>query len=360
MRVAIQRFGLASAAVALFLLDAKGQSFTEYSLPQPNSFPLAICAGPDGNLWFTERFGHRIGRITTGGIIAEFSLPSSVNGPRDIAAGPDGNLWYTRSDRIGRITPAGVVTEFPLPAPSDSSQSIVSGPGEALWITGSQQRIWRVTVDGTFSQFSVPFSIGSPTGIAVGSDGNLWFTGFPNGLGYITPAGALTEVPLPLPPILSLDIAAGSDGNLWLTGGSIRRVTPAGAITDFALPGGTFPEWITAGSDGNIWFTSDARTICGICPPNPPPEPDSIGRITRSGVVSLYLIPSRNPGPAGIVTGPDGALWFTEAGGNKIGRFVPPPGFLAPQDVPVLDIRGTVLFVILLGLAGLFLLRRVS
>jgi len=33
-----------------------------------------------------------------------------------------------------------------------------------------------------------------------------------------------------------------------------------------------------------------------------------------------FLVPTANSGPCGITAGPDGALWFTEELGNKIGR----------------------------------------
>jgi len=42
---------------------------------------------------------------------------------------------------------------------------------------------------------------------------------------------------------------------LWVaeTGANaIARVTPAGAITEFALPGGVLPSAVTAGPGGNI------------------------------------------------------------------------------------------------------------
>jgi streptogramin lyase len=71
-----------------------------------------ITAGSDGNLWFTEIFGSRIGRITPDGAITEFPLPFG-GPPSSIAAGPDGNLWFTlRESTIGRITPDGALTEF--------------------------------------------------------------------------------------------------------------------------------------------------------------------------------------------------------------------------------------------------------
>ena len=39
-------------------------SITEYELPA-NSKPAGITAGPDGNLWFTDRGTSKVGRITT-------------------------------------------------------------------------------------------------------------------------------------------------------------------------------------------------------------------------------------------------------------------------------------------------------
>src|SRR5690349_6951631 len=62
------------------------------------AFPFRITAGPDGNLWFTEYLGDRIGKITTAGVVSEYSSGITAGaGPYDITAGPDGNLWFTES-----------------------------------------------------------------------------------------------------------------------------------------------------------------------------------------------------------------------------------------------------------------------
>src|SRR4029077_12914473 len=63
---------------------------------------------------------------------------------------------------------------------------------------------------------------------------------------------------------------------------------------------------ITLGPDGALWF---AETVAG-----------KIGRITTSGVITEYSIPTANSYPYGITTGSDGALWFTEVSAQKIGR----------------------------------------
>ena len=94
---------------------AQAQVVTDFSAGiSTGARPMRITAGPDGNVWFTEPYTLRIGRITPSGVITEFSDGISVNVlPQGITLGPDGNLWFTGGlSHIGRITPSGVVTEF--------------------------------------------------------------------------------------------------------------------------------------------------------------------------------------------------------------------------------------------------------
>jgi streptogramin lyase len=106
-----------------------------------------------------------------------------------------------------------------------------------------------------------------------------------------------------------LDITSGPDGNLWFseTMNNIGRITPTGSITEFPIPTANTNSWgITSGSDGNLWFTEQ--------------QANNIGRLTPSGTVTEFPIPTANSQPTAITSGPDGNLWFTEASGNKIGK----------------------------------------
>src|SRR5947207_6651225 len=83
----------------------------EYPVPTAAASAHAITLGPDGNLWFTETIGNKIGQITPDGAITEYSLPTPNSGPGAIIQGPDGNLWFTAngngSGGIGKITTGG-------------------------------------------------------------------------------------------------------------------------------------------------------------------------------------------------------------------------------------------------------------
>jgi virginiamycin B lyase len=70
------------------------------------ALPLSIVAGPDGNLWFSEFFTGRIGRVTMEGVMTMFVVdPECCASLGEIAAGPDGSMWFTelKGNKIGRI-----------------------------------------------------------------------------------------------------------------------------------------------------------------------------------------------------------------------------------------------------------------
>jgi virginiamycin B lyase len=48
-----------------------------------------------------------------------------------------------------------------------------------------------------------------------------------------------------------------------------------------------------------------------------------IGRMTTPGTFSEYAVATADSQPLDIITGPDGALWFTEYNSSKIGRASP-------------------------------------
>src|SRR5712691_8775657 len=94
----LSRRGVMAASVliaAVTFLAPSAQAalrYREFPIPTDNSFLYGITAGPDGNLWFTERFGNEIGRMTTTGVITEFPIPTDNSFPYGITAAPDGNI----------------------------------------------------------------------------------------------------------------------------------------------------------------------------------------------------------------------------------------------------------------------------
>jgi streptogramin lyase len=141
--------------------------------------------------------------------------------------------------------------------------------------------------------------------IASGPDGRMWFTE-PQGrrLGTITPAGAITEFALPDGVATAPnDVTSGPDGNVWYTGAtssaSIGRMAPDGSsVATFDMPSGfcgTFSP-LTAGPDHELWFAA--------C--------DKIGRMTTAGVTTATYSLGDGHDIFDLTVAPDGTAWATE------------------------------------------------
>jgi len=175
---------------------------TEYRTSS-NLFPYIITAGPDGNLWFTELGANRIGKITPAGAVTEYGRgitpnpsPGDIKGDvslHGIIAGPDGNLWFTETytNRIGKITTTGVITEYSSGG-IRGPYGITAGPDGNLWFTENYSgRVGKITTAGVVTEYSngIRLQGARPAEITVGSDRNVWFIeegGFGNRIGRIT------------------------------------------------------------------------------------------------------------------------------------------------------------------------------
>jgi streptogramin lyase len=333
----------ACVSAASLPIPAAAQTITDFpGLGFASGF--SITAGPDGNLWFTDNTS-RVQSISPSGVVRSFDVgvPSA---PDQIVTGSDGALWFiarlSGNGKIGRITTDGSLVEFSVCTSSSFCQifggsGIAAGPDGALWFSvndSPKSRVMRISTAGAITGFDFPsrYLSGNISGITAGPDGALWFAlvghdsgnNFLAGIGRVTTAGVVTEFPLISPnPNTSvpypLQIAAGPDGNLWFTTGDlitdqdptvhiikIGRITTVGTMSFFDVSAIPSFGGIVTGPDGALWFTTGGNRI---------------GRITTSGSVAPLI----NHSAMAITTGPDGNLWFTESGNgvNRIGRLAP-------------------------------------
>jgi len=268
----------------------------------------------------------------------EFTVPGDSPYPGAITKGPDGNLWFTLAvaGEIGRITPSGSVTEFPA-SKNTSPQVIVSGPDGNMWYAADDPNyIGKITTSGSVAEVKInwPKDAEGHTSIAFAHDGSLWFTAGQQ-IGKMTRTGWVSWLAVPLVQTgncahaTSAGLAIGPDNSVWFTVGIsglngkdfgcpeatepvpgsnvIGRISPSGKIVTYRIPTShSDPTEIVAGPDGNMWFIEK--------------DGNRIGKITPSGNITEYLIPTAQSYAESIAVGPDGNMWFTEGVGNNIGR----------------------------------------
>ncbi len=265
-------------------------TYTEFTLPSfsdmvqgSNLMPLDIVTARDGSVWFNfegngstqNQNDSGIGTITTAGTPALYRDPfgSSVF-PIGLTAGSDGNLWFAQANgfRISRITTAGVITSFPVSTGGgwNAPSAVTTGPDGNVW-AAAYYYLDRIAPDGTATLFPTPYAHDAnaylPDSLAPGSDGNVWFTESTQSGGTqqskvakITPSGAITEYAIPAPHTAQF-IVAGPDGNAWFVDGrGLGSITPAGTVTFYDLSATvSYFSGLTVSPDGNFWLTGSTN-----------------------------------------------------------------------------------------------------
>ena len=250
--------------------------------------------------------------------------PAGGQSPLYITTGHDGRLWYalSGSSAIGRMDAQGEAQ--PTIASNLGPSDILTGPGGSMvWTTdlGLTQRnangvLTSVATSDVFAVAALPSGqIVHGKWESVRGDGWVWLqtcvaqfdqSRLPCGLEISVAASPDHSVGIS-------DVSVGPDGKAWIVASEanlIRRASGGVDIFDLTLDlnPGSFPHRITPGPDGAMWFTEYGS--------------NRIGRVTTAGALTEFPLPRPGVGPWDIVAGPDGALWFTETtdAGNAIGR----------------------------------------
>jgi streptogramin lyase len=317
---------------------------TKFTIPTSGSLPAGITAGSDGNLWFTESGGGKIGRITPAGTITEPAGATGLPGPTVISPGVAGTLWFTESNEVGELTiPAGTASQSPTLPGGDIHRPggvALDSKGNA-WVTIAQSSGLPLIAEldnGRWTPTGGSLALGAlPESIVAGPDGNMWFAEVgADKIGRLNPGStppSSAVITLFTPPITGAlgNVVVGPDGNLWigsrgttLNPSAVLRITPAGVITPFDLPSGSTanPDVIAVGPDGDLWLAGGG----------------GLTSLTTAGVFTTY------PGilPAGdaisSIHGDPGAadaLWLVDQTAGTIYRVpLQPPAPPPPTPPP--------------------------
>jgi virginiamycin B lyase len=202
----------------------------------------------------------------------EYRMPLELESPTAIAAGADGAVWFTidRSDVIGRVR------------------------------------------NGTVDRLSTSGRNLEPLGIGVAPDGTAWFTDSVGGsVAHMTAAGEVSRFKLDTPIVRLGRLAVSPDGSPWfaeLTSFSITQIKDGRIIRhDVESPRGG-PYGVAVAPNGVAWATLQAG--------------DQLLRIDTDGHRESFDVPHPGAVPSDIAIGSDGSVWFIEARGNRIGRFL--------------------------------------
>ena len=184
----------------------------------------------------------------------------------------------------------------------------------------------RAEAAPAWTEFPLPEGSG-PHDVAPAPDGTVWFTAQAAGaLGRLDPgSGHVDEFPLGSGSAPH-GVIVGPDGAPWVTDGglnAILRVDPVShAIHRYALPAARSRANLntaTFDKSGVLWFTGQGGIYGRVDP--------------KADEVRVWDAP-RGPGPYGITTTPDGAVYFASLAGSYIARIDPATGAATVIEPP--------------------------
>jgi streptogramin lyase len=152
------------------------------------------------------------------------------------------------------------------------------------------------------------------TSIAAGPDGNLWFVGGVD-VGRMTPLGEVTIFPVPYStssPYGNTGIVAGPNHLMWfIRPGGLSAIDMQGTVTKYDTS--AQPVSLAAGAN-EVWFGSF----------------DSIGRVAKTGVVTLFPLPKeyREKEVMSLAVDAKGNVWFNEVPYSQLGGMGPSGGVI--------------------------------
>jgi virginiamycin B lyase len=209
-------------------------------------------------------------------------------------------------------TPAsfsGQISEWPVPTPAFARDPAVAPDGAIFIAVMAGNKVARFDpASQSFREWDLPRGH-HPHGLLVDRKGIVWTTGNGNGtIGRLDPAsGAMRELPTPTRDGGPHTLVISDDGStLWFTlqsGNRIGRLdTASGRITETPTSGG--PYGLTLDRQGRVWFCRMGDDRLGILDP-------------ATGKMSELVLP-KGSRPRRMATAPDGSLWVTLYGHNKL------------------------------------------
>jgi streptogramin lyase len=328
-----QRVLVLGFVLALGACSAGGSSFT----PPQSSVPVASSSAA---------------AAVVGGSVAVSEIPVPVQ-PDVIAVDPSGAVYFGSAGNpaepaggnLYRYDGVSFTQTAPYDPPScqtypyESPQGCSVGGVTAIDATHSESLLWNSTYESPDESFAFgqlqksragdpavlypsKTPVAWPISIVTAKTGKVWVGGLV-APPYERAIGSPATLPAAYPGALVL--ANGPNGNVWGAleylglgkqrtyvfefgrDGNMLRRFPLSSGTRI---GGVFAQLagdvFASGRHGTLWFTDAGH--------------NAIGRITASGSVTEYRLPTQKSNPNGIVAGADGAMWFTETSADKVGR----------------------------------------
>lgn len=227
--------------------------YTAWDIPIEKGLPHTATLDAKGDVWFTDAFLSRIGKLEVPtGRFKLWNTPTPNSIPHGIVVDKKGTVWFTErlqfepANKLVKFDPQTEnFTEYPLPKNVSGPHTPILDVQGALWITEYEgNRIARFDPEtARFTEYPVPTRDARPYGIDIDKDGVIWIAEIGRGgIGKLDPrSGKVVDYPTPTKDAGVRRVRADSKGRIWFTefhGDRLGMFDPnTERMTEYLAPG---------------------------------------------------------------------------------------------------------------------------
>ena len=231
---------------------------------RPQGNPVSVTVDRSGRPWIAMVQPSVLARLTTAGVLEYACVPSS-SAPSMITGGNSGEIYFTERDgtKLGRLSKDDTFSELSLVADGSVDWQRVgrlSWEGNSNDCKGFEELDEQALLAATLSD--------PPSRLIVDGIGNIWMTESAcrdKRCGAIVEAsstGTLRHYYIPTPNSKPADLDIGCDDAIWFTefaGGKIGRLSRDGRMKEYRLRRGSAPFGIAFGRLWILYYTEPTK-----------------------------------------------------------------------------------------------------
>jgi streptogramin lyase len=333
----------ADALPQLFTATGSSGAVSLEELATGAHIATGLALGNDLNAWITDGPAGVISRVllqdsASGrrGDVLDIELSPANSQPAGIALRFFGLRCFTetKANRVGCLSWGGeVLFTVAIPTPASGATEIINGPGATqaepdMWFAEHDAgKVGRLVIteaagvtSGTVAaEYQLPAGC-KPTALGW-SDGAVWWAAEGCGrIGWIDPVlGTVHVIPVAVGRPVSLTPNLGEPGVWFVDTVSDRlgRLSQAGGLSWFSTTvTGSHLAGVVLGPDKALYVTEEAGNAIArfaLSSFDAGADPNK-GRLTEE-----FALPTAGARPQRIVSGTDGNVWFTEGGQARLG-----------------------------------------
>ena len=298
-------------------------------------FPAGVAVDSDGNVYVADYYNSTIRKVTAGGVVTTLAGSAEQYGSAD-GTGRAARFYYPSGVAVDSTGNVYVADSLCFAKPhvnidrGNSTIRKVTPAGVVTTLAGSAGQYGSADGTGSAARFN------NPNGVAVDSAGNVYVADIFNAtIRKVTPAGAVTTLAGSAGQVGSADgigsaarfyqptnVAVDSAGNVYvadMASSTIRKVAPTGVVTTLAGSAGQRGSADGAGSEARFNNPNGVAV-------------DSAGNVYVADMANCTI---RKVTPAGVVTTIGGIPGIID-GADGLGSAA---GFAYPSDIAV-DMAG--------------------